>query len=43
VSKVLAFATALPLFLPVGSQARTDLPAAELELAASQPGRRTVA
>lgn len=38
VSKVLAFATALTLFLPVRGQARADAPAAELELAASQPG-----
>jgi hypothetical protein len=42
-SKILAFATALTLFLPVGSQARTDPPAAELEPAASQPGPGAVA
>jgi hypothetical protein len=42
-SKILAFATALTLFLPVGSQAHTDPTAAELEPAASQPGPGAVA
>ncbi|MGH3225670.1 MAG: hypothetical protein ACRDPY_44495 [Streptosporangiaceae bacterium] len=42
-SKVLAFATALTLFLPLRRQARTGPPAAELEPAASQPGPEAVA
>jgi hypothetical protein len=42
-SKILAFATVLTLFLGRRSQARTNAPAAELEPAASQPGPRGVA
>jgi len=37
-SKILAFATALTLFLPMRSRARPGPPAPELEPAASQPG-----
>jgi hypothetical protein len=37
-SKILAFTTALTLFLPMRSRARTGPPAAEPEPAASQPG-----
>jgi hypothetical protein len=42
-SKILAFATALTLFLPTGRRARADTPAAGLEPAGSQPGPGTVA
>jgi hypothetical protein len=42
-SKILAFATALTLFLPMRSRARTNPPAPELEPAASQPGPEAVA